>query len=53
MNEIDKPLPELTSMLRTTEQRINNDKAVIIVQSTKTNNGKGKEIAEKTKRQEG
>src|SRR4051812_49257514 len=37
MNETDKTLPELLSMLRTAEQSINNRKAVMTVSKTKTN----------------
>src|SRR5436190_20285449 len=48
MNEIDKTLPELLSMLRTADQRTNKGKAVIIVSKTKTN-GKGKKQNKKPK----
>ena len=48
MNEIDKTLPELLSMLRTAEQSINKGKAVMMVSETKTN-GKGKKQHKKPK----
>src|SRR5436190_22406417 len=48
MNEIDKTLPELLSMLRTAEQSINKGKAVMMVSKTKTN-GKGKKQHKKPK----
>ena len=48
MNEIDKPLPELLSMLRTAEKSVNKGKAVMMVSETK-NNGKGKKQHKKPK----
>src|SRR5438045_4357629 len=48
MNEIDKPLPELLSMLRTAEKSVNKGKAVMMVSETK-NNGKDKKQHKKPK----
>src|SRR5436190_7460237 len=48
-NEINKPLPELLSMLRTAEKSVNKGKAVMMVSETK-NNGKGKKQHKKPKR---
>src|SRR4051812_23902491 len=48
MNEIDKTLPELLSLLRTAEQSINKGKTVMMVSKTKTD-GKGKKQQKKHK----